>query len=70
MGNDGSVVRRKQSARWEETNRLYGEVGEKSIEFLKKLYRLSSDTLYFSQIPPYKRSNGMEATLRFLPPLC
>ena len=44
LGN-GSFVRRNRSGGWEETERLYGAVGEKSIDFWKKLYRLFSDTL-------------------------
>ena len=60
MGGDGAFVRRKRSGGWEETGvfvryirsggwkgtvRFYGAVGENSIDFLEKLYRLSSDTL-------------------------
>ena len=45
MGVIGSFVRRNRSGGWEVTNRLYGAVGENSIDFLEKLYRLSSDTL-------------------------
>ena len=45
MGGDGSFVRRDRSRGWEGTEHLYGAVGENSIDFLEKLYRLSSDTL-------------------------
>ena len=41
----GSFVRRKLSGEWEGTERLYGAVREKSIDFLKILYRLSGKTL-------------------------
>ena len=41
----GTLVRRKWGGGWEVTERLYGAVGEKSIDFLKILYRLFSDTL-------------------------
>ena len=44
MGCNGSFVGRKRSGGWEVTDRLYGAVGEKSIDFLKILYRLFSDT--------------------------
>ena len=44
MGVIGSFVRRNRSGGWEVTNRLYGAVGENSIDFLKILYRLFSDT--------------------------
>ena len=36
---------RKQSGEWEVTKYFYGAVGENSIDFRKKLYRLFSDTL-------------------------
>ena len=45
MGRNGSFVRRKRSEGWEVSERLYGAVGENSIDFLEKLYRLSLDTL-------------------------
>ena len=45
MGGSLSCVRRKRSGGWEVSERLYGAVGENSIDFLEKLYRLSSDTL-------------------------
>ena len=45
IGGIGSFVRRDQNRGWEETDRLHGTVGEKSIDFLEKLYRLSPDTL-------------------------
>ena len=41
----GSFVRRKRSGGWEGTEHLYGAVREKSIDFRKKLYRLSGKTL-------------------------
>ena len=44
VGNE-SFVRRKWDEGWEDAERLYGAVGEKSIDFRKKLNRLSSDTL-------------------------
>ena len=40
-----TVLRRKWSGGWKEAERLFSAVGEKSVDFLKKLYRLSSDTL-------------------------
>ena len=45
MGGIGAFVRRNRSGGWEVTNRLYGAVGEKSIDFLKILYRLFRKTL-------------------------
>ena len=45
MGCDGALVRRKWGEGWEGTERLYGAVREKSIDFRKILYRLSEDTL-------------------------
>ena len=45
MGVIGSFVRRNRSGGWEVTNRLYGAVGENSIDFLKILYRLFRKTL-------------------------
>ena len=45
MGGNGAVDGRKRSGGWEVSDRLYSAVGEKSIDFLKILYRLSSDTL-------------------------
>ncbi len=45
MSEYRSVVRRKRSGGWEGMERMYGAVGENSIDFLEKLYRLSSDTL-------------------------
>ena len=44
LGN-GSFVRRNRSGGWEGTERLYGAVGEKSIDFWKILYRLFRKTL-------------------------
>ena len=45
FGADRPLVRRKRSWGWEGTERLYGAVGEKSIDFLKILYRLFWKTL-------------------------
>ena len=45
MGGIGAFVRRKWGEGWEVTERMYGAVGEKSIDFLKILYRLSGKTL-------------------------
>ena len=45
MGGNGAFVRRKRSGGWEGTERLYGAVREKAIDFLKILYRLSENTL-------------------------
>ena len=44
MGGNVAFVQRKRSGGWEVTNRLYGAIGEKSIDFLEKLYRLFFDT--------------------------
>ena len=41
----GSFVRRMRSGGWEVSERLYGGIGEKSIDFLKILYRLLKNTL-------------------------
>ena len=41
----GSFVRRKRSWGWEDAEWMYGAVGENSIDFLKKLYRLFRKTL-------------------------
>ena len=43
MGGIGAFVRRKWGEGWEVTERMYGAVGEKSIDFLKILYRLFSE---------------------------
>ena len=45
MGGIGAFVRRKWGEGWEGTERLYGAVRGKAIDFLEKLYRLFSDTL-------------------------
>ena len=45
MGGDRSLVLRKRSEGWEVSERLYGAVGEKSIDFRKILYRLFRKTL-------------------------
>ena len=45
IGGVGTLVRRERSGGWEVTNRLYGAVGENSIDFLKILYRLFRNTL-------------------------
>ena len=45
MGGGGAFVRRKRSEGWEVSERLYGAVGEKSIDFRKILYRLFQKTL-------------------------
>ena len=44
MGGNGSVVRRKWGEGWEVTERMYGAVGEKSIDFPRIPYRLFLDT--------------------------
>ena len=43
-GGVGSFVRRKRSGGWEESERLYGAVGEKSIDFPRTPYRLFPDS--------------------------
>ena len=45
MGRNGSFVRRKRSEGWEVSERLYGAVGENSIDFCEILYRLFWKTL-------------------------
>ena len=52
IGGNGADVRRIRSGEWvkwgkgwEETDRLYGVVGENSIDFRKILYRLFRKTL-------------------------
>ena len=45
LGGIGAFVRRNRSGGWEEADRLYGAVGENSIDFLKILYRLFRKTL-------------------------
>ena len=45
MGGNGAFVRKKKSGGWEGTDRLYGAVREKSIDFLKILSRLFGKTL-------------------------
>ena len=45
LGADRPHVRRERSEGWEVSERLYGAVGEKSIDFLKILYRLFGKTL-------------------------
>ena len=45
LGADRSLVRRERSGGWEVSERLYGAVGDKSIDFLKILYRLLGKTL-------------------------
>ena len=44
MGGIGAFVRRKWGEVWEVTERMYGAIGENSIDFLKILYRLFPDT--------------------------
>ena len=44
LGADRPHVRRERSEGWEVSELLYGAVGEKSIDFLGKLYRLFPDT--------------------------
>lgn len=44
MEGTGSVVRRNRSGGWEVSECLSDAVGEKTIDFLKKLYRLFPDT--------------------------
>ena len=43
MGGNESFVRRNRSGGWEDAERMYGAVGENSIDFLKILYRLFSE---------------------------
>ena len=45
IGEIGSFVGRDRSGGWKGTDRLNGAVGEKSIVFLKILYRLFRKTL-------------------------
>ena len=45
LGGIGAFVRRNRSGGWEEADRLYGAVGENSIDFLEKLYRLFPDDI-------------------------
>ena len=45
MGGIGAFVRRKWGEVWEVTERMYGAIGENSIDFLKILYRLFRKTL-------------------------
>ena len=45
MGGNKAFVWRYQSGGWEGTECLYGAVGEKSIDFFGKLYRLFGKTL-------------------------
>ena len=45
MGGCRSVVPWQRSGGWVGTERMYGAVGENSIDFLKILYRLSENTL-------------------------
>ena len=45
MGGNGAFVRRKRSGGWEESDRCSYAVREKSIDFLKILYRLFRKTL-------------------------
>ena len=45
MGGNGSFVGRERSEGREVSERLYGAVGENSIDFLKILYRLFRETL-------------------------
>ena len=72
MGNVVAGNGRKWSGGWEVTNRLYSAVGENSIDFFGKLYRLSGKTLKtflgnpidFFPMPPYIPSDNVEATIR------
>ena len=43
-GGNGLFIRRHRRRGWEVTDRLYGAVGEKSIDFSPILYRLFTDT--------------------------
>ena len=45
MGGIGPFVRRNRSGGWKGTELLFSAVGENSIDFFGKLYRLFSDTL-------------------------
>ena len=45
VGGSGTFVRWERSGGWEEAERLFSAVGEKSIDFLKILYRLFRKTL-------------------------
>ena len=45
MGGYGVIVRYFWCGGWVGTERMYGADGEKSIDFLKILYRLSGKTL-------------------------
>ena len=45
LGADRPFVGRERSEGWEVSERLYGAIGEKSIDFRKILYRLSGKTL-------------------------
>ena len=45
MVGSRAFVRRKWSGGWEVSERLYGAVREKSLDFLKILYRLLGKTL-------------------------
>ena len=45
VGGNKAFVWRYQSGGWEGTERMYGAVGENSIDFRKILYRLFRKTL-------------------------
>ena len=45
MGGNGAEDGRTRSGGWEDAERMYGAVGENSIDFLKILYRLFWKTL-------------------------
>ena len=59
MEGVGSLVRRYRNGGWEVSERLYGAVGEKSIDFRKKLYRLFRKTLL--TFPRQLRTNARTA---------
>ena len=54
---------REQSRGREETKQGIGGIGSFVQCHRRKLYRLSENPIDFSQIPPYKRSNSIEAMI-------
>ena len=74
MGDNSAFLRRKRSDGWEEADRLYGVVREKSIGYPRKVYRHFSDRTvqtirYLTPnvlFPSYKRSVTSYSPLCYL----
>ena len=74
IGDNSAYIRRKRGGGWEEADRLYGVVREKSIGYPRKVYRHFSDRTvqtirYLTPnvlFPSYKRSVTSHSPLCYL----